>query len=153
MTLESPTISRWVIEEGPKELVWRAEIVEDTPGRRLRWKSLPGGDISHDGSIDLREAPADRGTVVDVKLHYMPPGGLFVAAALHGFLRKLTQMQIGMDLARLRQLVETGEISTGARRRDDLDSNESISTAEELGHRTPAPAMTAEASTYQGGAR
>ena len=153
VTMESPTISRWVIEEGPKELVWRAEIVEDTPGQRLRWKSLPGGDISHDGSIELREAPADRGTVVDVKLHYLPPGGLLVATALHGFLRKLTQVQIGMDLARLRQLVETGEISTGARRRVELDADEPITTSEELGLPTPAPVVTAETSSYQGGAR
>jgi uncharacterized membrane protein len=153
VTMESPTISRWVIEEGPKELVWRAEIVEDTPGRRLRWKSLPGGDISHDGAIDLREASGDRGTIVDVKLHYFPPGGLIVAAALHGFLRKLTQVQIGKELARLRQLVETGEISTGARRREDLDPDEPITTAEELGRPMPAPTVTAESSRYEGGTR
>jgi uncharacterized membrane protein len=153
VTMESPTISRWVIEEGPKELVWRAEIVEDTPGQRLRWRSLPGGDISHDGAIELREATGDRGTVVEVKLHYFPPGGLIVAAALHGFLRKLTQVQIGKDLARLRQLVETGEIATGARRLDDLDADEPITTAEALGRPMPAPEVTAESSRYEGGTR
>jgi len=113
VTVESPTTSCWVIEEGGKQLTWRAEIVEDTPGHRLRWKSLPGGDLVHDGLIELREAPADRGTILEVKLHYFPPGGLFVATALHDFLRKLSQVQIGSELARLRQLIETGEIATG----------------------------------------
>ena len=153
VTMESPTISRWVVSEGPRELVWRAEIVEDQPGQRLRWRSLPGGDISHDGAIELRKASGDRGTVVEVKLHYLPPGGLVVATALHGFLRKLTQVQIGKELARLRQLLETGEIATGARRHAELDADESIANADELGRTMPAPAVTAASSTYEGGAR
>ncbi|MEJ7599291.1 MAG: SRPBCC family protein [Kofleriaceae bacterium] len=153
VTIESPTVSRWVVNEGPKELVWRAEIVEDVPGQLLRWRSLPGGDITNNGGIELRKAPGDRGTIVEVKLHYLPPGGVAVAAALHGFLRKLTGVQVGKELARLRQLLETGEIATGACRKSDLDADESIATADELGRAMPAPAMSAATSGYEGGAR
>jgi uncharacterized membrane protein len=120
VTMEGDGISRWVIDEGGRHLVWRARIVEDTPGQRLRWESLPGGDIATNGSVELREAPGDRGTEVEVKVHYLPPGGLIVASALHAFLRRLARMQIGMELVRLRQLIETGEIATGARRIEEI---------------------------------
>jgi len=117
-------ISTWVVNSAGKQLTWRAEIVEDTPDRRLRWRSLPGGDIRHEGGLDLRDAPGDRGTVVELKLHYFPPGGLIVASALYGFLRKLTTMQIAGELARLQQLVETGEITIAERRLDHLGKDD-----------------------------
>lgn len=113
-------VSTWVVNSAGRQLTWRAAIVEDTPDRRLRWRSLPGGDIRHEGALDLRPAPADRGTVVELKLHYFPPGGLLVASALYGFLRQITALQIAGELARLQQLVETGEITIAARRLDAL---------------------------------
>jgi len=113
-------ISTWIVKSAGRQLTWRAEIVEDMPDRRLRWRSLPGGDLRHAGELDLRPAPADRGTIVELKLHYIPPGGLLVASTLYGFLRRITAMQIAGELARLQQLVETGEITIAARRLDSL---------------------------------
>jgi uncharacterized membrane protein len=147
VTLEEGGISRWRVTEGPKQLEWRAEIVEDTPGRRLRWRALPGGDIRHEGSIDLRQAPGDRGTIVEVKLHYFPPGGLLVASMLPGFFRKLTNVQIGQELARLQQLIETGELTTGARRVEDLDDHDKAITAAQVAPRAVPAATTAQSST------
>jgi uncharacterized membrane protein len=112
---ESSTVSRWEIQEGPVRLAWRAEIVEDTPARRLRWRSLPGGDLEHEGTLDLVEAPGGRGTVVEVRLRYKPPGGVFVASVLQDLLRTLPGLQLAEELARLRMLIETGELATGAR--------------------------------------
>jgi uncharacterized membrane protein len=109
-------ISTWTIEEGGRTFGWRAEIVEESPGRRLRWRSLPGGDLDHEGTLDLHEAPGDRGTVVDVRMRYRPPGGLFVSGMLNGLLRDAPGLQLAEELARLRMLVETGELATGARR-------------------------------------
>ena len=115
ITVDDSGVSTWIVED-PIRLVWRVQIVDDVPGRRLRWRSLPGGDVACEGAIELREAPADRGTVVEVKLHYLPPGGLIVASALYEFLRRLTTMQLAHELARLQQLLETGEIAvTGVR--------------------------------------
>ena len=125
----SDKISRWRIDEGPKTLEWQAEITEDTPGRRLRWKSLPGGDIDHEGVLDVYPAPADRGTVVEVRMRYTPPGGLFVMGMLNGVLRKLPGMQLGEELARLRMLIETGELATGARNPGELQASEKVITA------------------------
>lgn len=145
---ETPTVSRWLVEQGGTTLAWSAEIVEDTPGRRLRWRSLPGGDVRHDGTLDLRPAAGDRGTVVEVKLHYLPPGGLAVAGALSGFLRKLTQTELGVELARLQQLLETGEISVGARRVEDLGDDAKLRQASRLRPWQPQPVTTAESSTW-----
>ncbi len=158
VTLEEGGISRWVIREGGKKLQWRARIVEDTPGRRLRWESLPGGDIATNGSVELRAAPGDRGTEIEVKMHYLPPGGLFVASALHGFLRRLARVQIGMELVRLRQLIETGEIATGARRIEEIsDRDHNVLTATGLRPQPRTPAASAQTSVWPtphaGGAR
>ncbi|HEU0036540.1 MAG TPA: SRPBCC family protein [Kofleriaceae bacterium] len=150
ITVEDNNISRWVVTQGGKELAWRSEIIEDTPGRRIRWKSLPGGDISHDGSIELREAPGDRGTVVEIKLHYFPPGGLLIASTLYGFLRKLTAVQLGAELARLQQILETGELTTGARRVEDLRLDDKAISATQVIGTQPAPVTSAGASTWDG---
>src|SRR5690606_14581750 len=127
--LESDRVSRWVIEQGPKTLEWRAEIVEDNPGRRLRWRSLDGSDIEHEGTLDLVEAPGGRGTIVDVRMRYWPPGGLPVAGILFHPLRELPGLQLAEELARLRMLVETGELATGASNPGDLSLDEKVHTA------------------------
>lgn len=149
ITPEGEGVTRWVLTQGPMRLTFRARIVEDTPGRRLRWTSLPGGDIAHEGSLELREAPGDRGTEVEVKLHYLPPGGLAVASALHGILRRTVRTQLGVELARLRQLIETGEIATGARRRDQLsDADQGALRASDRRPPLVAPPTTAQTSAW-----
>ncbi|MDX2086623.1 MAG: SRPBCC family protein [Kofleriaceae bacterium] len=124
VTPEDDNISRWVVEENGHTLSWRSQIVEETPGHRLRWRSLPGGDIELEGSLELFELDHGRGTQVEVKLHYFPPGGLVVASALYMFLRRLAGMQLGVELARLRQLLETGEIATGSHRIEEVEEED-----------------------------
>lgn len=126
----SDRVSRWRVEEGPKVLEWQAEITEDTPGRRLRWSSLPGGDLEHEGVLDVYPAPGGRGTVVEVRMRYKPPGGLFVMGMLNGVLRKLPGLQLAEELARLRMLLETGELATGARNPNELRQGEKVFAAQ-----------------------
>lgn len=125
----SDKVSRWRVEEGPKVLEWEAEITEDTPGRRLRWRSRPGGDIDHEGMLDVYPAPGGRGTVVEVRMRYRPPGGLLVMGMLGGVLRKLPGLQLAEELARLRMLLETGELATGARNPGELRAGEKVISA------------------------
>lgn len=136
--VEDARTSRWTVQEGPVKLAWRAELVEDEPGHRLRWRSLPGGDMWNEGVVELRPAPGDRGTVVDVKLSYRPPGGVFVASLLHGFLHELTYVQLGAELARLRQLIETGEIATGERRLELDDQSKTLDASDLARQHAPA---------------
>lgn len=124
--IETDRVSRWRVAEGPKTLEWRAEITEDTPGRRLRWRTLPGSDIEHEGVLDVYEAPGGRGTVVEVRMRYRPPGGLVVMGMLNGILRKLPGLQLAEELARLRMLIETGELATGARNPGELKAAEKV---------------------------
>jgi uncharacterized membrane protein len=146
VTVDRGGISHWVAEVAGTQLAWRVKIIEDVAARRLRWRSLPGGDVCHEGTLDVREAPGGRGTVVELKLHWLPPGGVVVAAALHELLRRLASIEIGRDLARFQQLIETGEITTAARRFDELPDDGALA-----GHATrsmPPPAATAETSTW-----
>ena len=124
VTAEAAGVTRWVVEEAGRELSWRSRIIEDTPGHRLRWRSLPGGDVELDGALELFQLEHDRGTRVEVKLHYFPPGGLIVASALESFLKRLARAQLGVELARLRQLVETGEIATGSHRIEEVEHDD-----------------------------
>ena len=112
--LEDGGVSRWTIEEGPLHLSWRAQLVEDTPGHRLRWHTLDG-DLHHDGALELRPGPAGRGTIVEVKIHVRPRGGRLVFGAFAGLLRQLAGLRLDEELARMRALVETGEPITAAR--------------------------------------
>lgn len=121
VTPDGEGITRWVVEERGRTLSWRSQIVEDTPGHRLRWRSLPGGDLALEGALELFELEHGRGTLVEVKLHYFPPGGLLVASALYTFLRRLAGMQLGVELSRLRQLLETGEIATSSHRIEEVE--------------------------------
>jgi uncharacterized membrane protein len=124
--VESERISTWTVQEGPRTLTWRAEITEDSPGRRLRWRSLPGSDLEHEGTLDLVPAPAGRGTIVDVRMRYQPPGGLPVAGLLFAPLRRIPAIQLAEELARLRMLLETGELATGASNPGEIDAGEKV---------------------------
>ena len=62
--------------------------------------------------------PADRGTIVKVVMDVEPPAGKlgFVIAKLFG---EDPDRQVREDLRKFKQLMETGEITTSARRRED----------------------------------
>ncbi|MGE0546313.1 MAG: SRPBCC family protein [Kofleriaceae bacterium] len=129
--IEHDGATLWTVKEGPAKLQWRAEIIEDTPAKRLVWRSLPGGAIDTEGSFELYEATGGRGTVVAVKLRYMPPGGAPVAGIVGNLLRRITGVQLGQELARLQQLIEVGELTTSAHRPEDVAETEKLASAVE----------------------
>jgi uncharacterized membrane protein len=148
ITTERTGRSHWIAQVGGRRLEWDVEIVEDVAPRRLRWRSLPGGDVRHEGTLELRAAPGDHGTVVEIKLHWLPPGGVFVAAPLYTLLRKLASVEVGRDLARFQQLIETGEVTTGARRLDELPVVDSALAGSAVGAAMPSAVTTAETSAW-----
>jgi uncharacterized membrane protein len=103
--------SHWVAK-GPAgtEVEWDAEIIEEKPNELIAWKSLPGAAVEHAGSVRFERATGDRGTVVRVKLHYHPPGGAIGRAVAKVFGEEPGK-QISVDLLRIKQLLETGEIA------------------------------------------
>ena len=103
---------RWVAI-GPlgSPLRWDAEIVGEREGESISWRSLPGSEISTEGIVEFRTAPASRGTLLNAIVIYRPPAGK-VGNALAKVLGKDPNFLMRQDLRRFKALVETGEIPT-----------------------------------------
>lgn len=92
-------------------------IAREEAGRLIAWRSVEGSDIDTEGRVTFDDAPGDRGTRVSVRIAYKPPAGELgrVVAKLFG---REPHIQARQDLRRFKMLMETGEIATAARRRD-----------------------------------
>jgi uncharacterized membrane protein len=100
--------SHWVAT-GPagKTFEWDAEMIDDQPGRRISWRSLPGSQVEHTGTVSFERATGDRGTMIRVELVYDPPAGK-VGAAIAKMFRESPRQQIYDDLRAFKQIIETG---------------------------------------------
>lgn len=104
--------SHWVVKAPADESVeWDAVITEERENEALAWESEPGADIKHAGRVDFRDGPPGRGTEIQVVLAYEAPGGT-AGKIFAKLFQKEPQIQARRDLRRLKQLLETGEIST-----------------------------------------
>jgi uncharacterized membrane protein len=90
---------------------WDAEIVDDQPGERICWRSLPSADVDNAGCVRFETAPAGRGTLVHVAIDYNPPAGAAGAAVAWLFGEEPSQ-QVAGDLRRFKNILEAGEIAT-----------------------------------------
>ncbi len=104
--------SHWVAN-GPAgaKVEWDAEIYNEKEGELIAWRSLPGADITNAGSVHFETAPDGRGTYLKVVLNYNPPGGKATALFAKLFGQEPGQL-VEHNLKRLKQFIETGEIST-----------------------------------------
>lgn len=108
--LESVTVlddkrSRWVAKAPlGTHVEWEAEIVNDKPGERIGWHSLPGATVDNAGSVQF-ESLQSGGTRVHVALSYRPPAGPLGAAVAKLFGEEPSQ-QIAEDLQRFKQTFE-----------------------------------------------
>jgi len=100
---------------------WDAEIINDIPGELISWRSVGDADVVSAGSVRFKPAGGDHGTEVRVTLQYDPPAGK-VGATVAWLFGEDPQTQIEDDLRRFKQLLETGEISTGERYRSSSDT-------------------------------
>ncbi len=106
--------SHWKIA-GPagSTVEFDAEIVEERENKLIFWRSVEGADIRNSGRVTFRDAPADRGTVVDLEIAYDSPGGM-LGRQLARIMQREPNTQARRDLKRFKQLMETGEIATAA---------------------------------------
>ena len=65
VTVRSEDEAHWVVH-GPLGQTWEwdTRIVEEQPGERVRWESLPGAAFPNEGEVTFRPAPGDWGTEV-----------------------------------------------------------------------------------------
>lgn len=104
--------SHWVAKgPGGKTVEWDAEIVEETPNESISWRSLEGADVDNAGTVRFETAPGGRGTIIRVDLEYRPPAGR-LGAMVAKLLGRSPEKQVKMDLLRLKQMMETGEIAS-----------------------------------------
>jgi uncharacterized membrane protein len=117
--VDSPTRSHWVAKApAGKTVEWDAEIINDIPDSLIAWKSAPGAEVPNAGSVHFAAAPGGRGTVVKVVMDVEPPAGRLgvLVAKLFG---EDPDREVREDLRKFKQLMETGEITTSARRREE----------------------------------
>lgn len=106
--------SHWVVKApGGKTAEWDAILTEESKDALLAWESAEGADIPNSGRVEFRDAGA-RGTVVIATIAYDPPAGTIGKLVAKLFQRE-PAIQARRDLRRFKQLMETGEIATGAR--------------------------------------
>lgn len=104
--------SHWVVNAPLDQSVeWDAVIVNDQPDRLIAWTSADNAEVDHSGFVRFQPATGDRGTEVKVVMEYELPGGA-MAAAIAKLFGEAPEQQIGDDLSRFKQLMETGEIAT-----------------------------------------
>ena len=97
--------SRWVAKAPlGTHVEWEAEIVNDKPGERIGWHSLPGATVDNAGSVQFESLPAGS-TRVHVALSYRPPAGALGAAVAKLFGEEPSQ-QIAEDLQKFKGTFE-----------------------------------------------
>jgi uncharacterized membrane protein len=102
--------SHWVATAPAGTTVeWDAEITEDRPNELIAWRSLEGADVYNRGSVRFEQAAGGRGSIVHVEIDYDPPGGKLGAAVAKLF-GEDPEQQVGSDLRRFKQVIETGEV-------------------------------------------
>jgi uncharacterized membrane protein len=103
--------SQWVAKTPAGVTVkWEAEIVADTPGQLISWRSVEGSEINNSGSVNFRPAPGNRGTIVTVDLNYDLPGG-GVTNTLAKVLREDPVALAQESLRLFKQVMEVGEVT------------------------------------------
>jgi len=105
--------SHWVAKAPSPwgQVEWDAEIITDSPNALISWRSLKDAEVDNAGSVRFAPAPGSRGTEVTVELNYEPPAGR-LGVTLARLLGEEPSQQVGDDLRKFKQIMETGVIPT-----------------------------------------
>jgi uncharacterized membrane protein len=109
----------WVIKAPAGNTVEvKTKVTEDVDGEKIAWRSVESSDVEAHGEVTFTDAPGERGTRVSLRMSYDPPGGAVGRLVAKAFMRE-PEVQARHDLKRLKMLMETGEIATSARRKEN----------------------------------
>ncbi|EAR52085.1 hypothetical protein OG2516_18510 [Oceanicola granulosus HTCC2516] len=115
---EAGDVTVWTIAApAGRSVEVRTRIVQDRPGEEIAWRATDDSEIDTEGKVMFRDAPGDRGTVVEAVIAYKPPMGELGRLAAKLFQAE-PAVQARRDLKRLKMLLETGEIATNRNRTD-----------------------------------
>ena len=93
-----------------KTVEWDAETDEDVPDEKIGWHSVGEADVPNRGKVFFVPAPDGVSTEVHVVMAYELPAGELGKAVAKYFGEEPNQ-QVRDDLRRLKQVLETGEVS------------------------------------------
>jgi hypothetical protein len=93
-------------------------IAREVDGELIAWRSTEESEIDTEGRVTFEDAPGDRGTRVSLIIAYKPKGGA-VGDAIATLARRSPALQARHDLKRFKMLMETGEIASSARTREE----------------------------------
>jgi len=107
VTQVDDTTLRWVAKIGGAQREWNAEIVEQVPDQKIGWRATSGNGPN--GIVTFESLGQDT-TLITVEMSYESEGLVEQLGAKVG----LDSRQVGEDLKRFKQLVETTGAETGA---------------------------------------
>lgn len=96
----------------------RTRIVSEQENEQIAWRSVEGSDVETEGKIMFRDAPGDRGTVVEAVIAYRPPGGE-MGRLIAKLFQAEPEVQARRDMKRFKMLMETGEVTTSRNQKTD----------------------------------
>lgn len=115
VTVIDETRSHWVAKAPAGTRVeWDAVIHNEIEDELIAWRSLPGSDVSHAGSVHFVPLGDGSQTEVQVVLSYEPPAGK-VGAAVAKLLGEEPSTQVEDDLRRFKQVMEAAEAPGNSR--------------------------------------
>jgi len=101
----------WTVRGPIGTVEWDAEVVDERENELIAWRSVEPSSLPNAGTVRFHAGPGGRGTELRVKLAYRPPTGPL--GALMGRLFGVEpQRQLGDDLSRFKQTMETGGLET-----------------------------------------
>ena len=98
---------QWTVEIGGQEHTWEAEISEQMPNRAISWRAREGKYNS--GKVTFESLSGEK-TRIDVELTYDAEGWKESMGSALGF----DDRQVGSDLERFKELIESRAVETGA---------------------------------------
>jgi uncharacterized membrane protein len=101
------TLTHWKVSIAGVTREFDAEITEQHPDERIAWRSTGGED--HAGVVTFHRL-SDAETRISVQLDWTPQGIVEKAGAL----LQVDDMQIGKDLKKFKELIESNGFETGA---------------------------------------
>ena len=96
--------SHWRIRRGDEITEWKAEIINEHPNELIAWRTLPGSDVQHAGSVRFTPTADGQGTAVKLTLEYEVKGRLLKKIMARIF-RASPEEEIEQDLVRFKELM------------------------------------------------
>lgn len=106
--------SHWVVKApGGKTVEWDSVVTQDEADRLIAWQSVEDSDVRSSGRVEFLDAAPGRGTMVRATIAYDPPGGV-IGEWIAKLFQREPALQARRDLRRLKQFLETGEVTSSA---------------------------------------